>query len=367
MIAVYHLFGIIAQVPGERIEAIEKLFWGVCGTLIGAAILGLWKWVAKMRSDQIRLTAKISQPGDLEIMQKIGCACMIVTIKSEGARVAKIKGAVVALEGVDLMPQFEKAFGASFNYVPSEVGPPPALVIDLVPLSTPEANGGFILERDDVIRFAMPIRVPILHLFPKAPSQNVWVAVQFFDETEKVIVRGLQVQNVIADLIEGWGKQAQTLNVDLTFNLRSSSRVMPGNPELMGKTNPNPLIFLPEETPEAVRKQFEARRKTISIGFPVYSLVAKEGSKAVMVHSPQGLLLPILTTKEIAEEYRTDSGMDLAIKELTTLQALKEFVENPPTDSEGKPPEYKIVLDTMFAGERAAGAIACNEFLATME
>lgn len=363
----YSLTLIIAASASKSMEEFQNQLWGIGGAVVTAAILGGWSWFSSWRNDRVRLSVKLTQPGDLEVMEQIGCASMIVAVKSESTRVAKIKGAIVALQGVDLIPQFEKGFGASFNYVPVPGGPPPVLAIDLVPLSKPNSSDGFILERDDVARFAMPIQVPILHLFPKAPSQDVWIAVQYFDESEETVLRGLPIQNTIADLIAMWGDKIQTLKAPLIFNLRSTSKVLPGNPELMGKTNPNAVVFFPDDTPPDVRRQLEAKQHIISIGFPVYALMASDGSKTVMVQSPDGLLLPILTSKEIAEEYKRDSGLDVELKELPTLDELRKFVENPPTDSGGKLPPYKILLDSIESGTRKAGAIDRDGFLATMK
>lgn len=157
-------------------EESEIYLWGivavVAGSVITAAIIGTWNWASKKLDDKVRLSADVSMPGDWQVMQFIGCACMIVTVKCKGRRTAKISGALLAIEGIDLIPQFEKAFGAQFGYVPVDAGPPPALIIDLVPLRKPNCSDGFILERDDAIRFAMPIQVPILHKFPTAPLRG---------------------------------------------------------------------------------------------------------------------------------------------------------------------------------------------------
>lgn len=334
--------------------------------MLSAIVIGTWNWLAAKRDDAVRLKATISQPGDLEIMKRIGCACMIVTIKSDGKRIAKISGATVALEGIDLIPQFEKAFGDDFGYVPVDVGRPPAFAIDLVPLRKTDCSEGFILERDDVVRFAMPIRVPILDRFPKAPSQNVQIAVKFFDGAEQVVLRGMAIQNVIADLIEDWGKKAQTLNVNLTFGLRGNSRIRPANnAELMGKLNPNPLIFFPDDTPQDVKDRLEGKAGTTAMRMPVYSLVRADDSKAVMLTTSDGLLLPIFSTLQIATTVKGQATIQVNIIELRTSDDLWAFVQNPP----GRPtdgPEFNVLLDSVDPHYRKQGLVMRSEFLGSL-
>ena len=92
----------------------------------------------------------------LDVHQKIGCDCVILTVKNKGQRVAKISKAILGIDSVNLIPKFEEAFGASFGYVPVEGSPPPYATIDLIPMKEPDCSDGFILERDDVVRFAIP-------------------------------------------------------------------------------------------------------------------------------------------------------------------------------------------------------------------
>src|SRR5687767_3563671 len=99
-------------------EALTNTAWALVGSLITAAILGLWNWFYNRRNDSVHLTATIAQPGDYDVMQRVGCASEIITIKCVCNRIAKIAGAVIALEGVDLIPDLEKGFGASLGFVP---------------------------------------------------------------------------------------------------------------------------------------------------------------------------------------------------------------------------------------------------------
>jgi hypothetical protein len=339
---------------------------GVAIAVTSAAILGAWNWFVAKREDTVRLSAEVSQPGEMQDIQYIGCACMIVTITCRSKRPAKIKSALIALEGVDLIPQFEKGFGASFGYVPVNVGVPPALTINLVPLKKSTTDAGFHLERDDAVRFALPIQVPVLDQFPKAPSQNVWIAVTHLDGREEVLLRGSQIQNTISDLIAVWKDQRQTLNVTLEIGLRATSAVLPGAPELMGKTNPFPVTFAESDSAEAGTQQpAAASGGTARVRLPVYTLVSSDKSTAVMLETLDGPLLPLFSTAQIADEVRGQCRENVSVRELATAEAVRSYVEHPPMKPGVLPPHFNILFDSVDPNNRKPGLVTRDCILAT--
>ena len=350
-------------------NALQNTAWAVLGGLITAAVIGLWKFIYDKMNDRVRLTAELSQPGDFEVMQHIGCACMIVTIKCVGRRVAKIGGAILALEGVDLTPALEKGFGASFGYIPAKGGPEPVLVIELVPLKAPTCSDGFILERDDVFNFALPIQTPVLHLFPTAPSQKVWIAVQYFDKSEEVILRGLQIQQTIDGLISVWAGEVQRLNVTLKFEMRVASAVPPTNtPKLIGQTNPTPVQYFPDDITTQREEATRPKQGKLRIQFPMYTLASPDGLTVALLTTKGGVMMPICTDREFAEELRiTGTGtQELTVKELPTMVALHSWIENPPTQSGNSPPPFEIFFDSLDPIQRMMGLVRKDSLLAVL-
>ena len=338
----------------------------VAVAVISASIIGAWKWTVSSYEDSVKLKADLSMPGDLEIMGYIGCACIVVAVKCTGKRQAKISGAVLALENVDFVPLFEQAFGASFGIVQAKAGPPPAYTIELVPLKERTVAEGFILERDDVVRFALPIRVFAIDKFPDAPSQDVWIAVRFFDNNERILLRGLRIQHMIADLIASWGDKRQTLNVDLEFGLRHSSAVLPDTSHLVGKTNPNPLR-MPAPTDEQQSSAEAIGTGSIRVVLPLYSLVSPDHRTTVISETELGLLIPLFSSIEIAQEHMRASAIPVAIREFATLDQLHGFLARPPGSVFGPLPNLRILYDSVDRHRRQVGLLDHGHFVNTLK
>ncbi|MGB2998821.1 MAG: hypothetical protein WBC59_09335, partial [Phycisphaerae bacterium] len=186
-----------------------KIFWGAVGALVVAVIIaiiyGVSKLISTRRSERIVLSASLSITGDINIINAIGCAGLLLAVVCKSKRPAKIKDAYVSVKGRDLLAAFQKGFGSSFGLVPVPEAPPPRMLVYLVPISRPSVPEGFVLQRDDVCRFVLPIQVPGLPKFVTAKPEDVAVEVTFFDSSKQVLLRGKEVQEPIRGLIQTWG------------------------------------------------------------------------------------------------------------------------------------------------------------------
>lgn len=104
---------------------------------------------------------------------------------------------------------------------------------------------------------------------------------------------------------------------------------------------------------------------TSSFKFPVFSLLRADDSKSAMLPTKDGLLLPILSNLEIAEEVKRQTKVEVNLIELPGPADLRSFVENPP----GMPddvPEFNILFDSVDPNERKIGLVKREDLLASL-
>ncbi len=227
---------------------VKKLIWGAIGSLlvvlIGAAISWLIKWLVRKLSDRISLKGNLKISADINILNAIGCAGLILTITCKSKRPAKIKESYISLVvGSEIVESFEKGFNFSFGQDSSLDLPAPKLIVKLIPISKPSNEDGYVLERDDICRFILPIQLPCLHIFTKAPSEDVSICVKYINDDETILMKGLEVQETIHDLINVHGNLPMNIKVPLSIKLLTSTTTLPDSSGIIGKINPNPIEF----------------------------------------------------------------------------------------------------------------------------
>jgi len=226
----------------------EKVLWGAIGALlvalVGAAIIGVIKLLAGKRLDRILLTGHLNVSAGIDILSTIGCAGLILTITCKSKRPAKIKEAYISLiVGPNIIESFEKGFNFPFGQGSNPDLPAAKCIVKLIPISEPSNKDGYVLERDDVCRFILPIQIPILPEFAKAPSEDVSICVKYINDDEIIVMKGLEVQEAIRGLIDMHGNLPMNLKIPLSIALTVSTKTPPDSSSLVGKTNPNPIEF----------------------------------------------------------------------------------------------------------------------------
>lgn len=201
--------------------------------------------------ESVQLEGKLDTASDLEIMNAIGCPGMRLTVICRSSRPAKIQTAHLLIDDVDVMGGFQQGFGGGFGFTPLE-GSTQTMDVTLIPLSRPNAQEGYVLNRDDVARFFYPLPMPPTTLALRAKPENLSIVVEFFDDTEQVILSGQPIKDVLESVFHVYQKRHGHLNVPIQISVRVKSTTPPG-PELadlIGKVNSNyvPIARRTDET-----------------------------------------------------------------------------------------------------------------------
>jgi hypothetical protein len=201
--------------------------------------------------ESVRLEGKLDMASDLEIIKAIGCPGMRLTVICRSSRPAKIQSAHLLIDDVDVMEGFQQGFGGNFGYTPLE-GSTQTMDVTLIPLSRPNSQEGYVLNRDDVARFFYPLPMPSTTLTLRAKPENLSIVVKFFDDTEQVLLTGQPIQDVLESVFHVFQKRHGQLSVPIRIAVHVKSTTPPG-PEmadLIGKVNPNYVpIAKPTEEP----------------------------------------------------------------------------------------------------------------------
>lgn len=216
----------------------EKIIWGVVASLILGCVWALPKWWRRRSDDSLKLTAKLAQSNSLELLDDVGCACLVVTVANRGRRTAKIANVQLVAMGVDAMTEIQKGFDQDFGHTPAPDGPPPEFRISLPPLSKLSQGGGWHLERDDVCKFIIPILAPGVSMMPSLPTEDVQIVVEYLTGEREVLMRGVSVTSQIEVVIASWSNRLheQACKIRLQYEYKTTSTT-PGTADAVGHVN----------------------------------------------------------------------------------------------------------------------------------
>lgn len=227
----------------------DKILVAAGLAIVGGAVLGILKWsasrVVKHVDDQPRIEARLSCASDINIINRIGCPCVVVRLVGVSERPTRITAVEVSLE-VDkaFVAALEPAFGVPFTQGISEGLPPPRFRVDLVPVIA-SADSVVIIGRDDIAEFLLPVPFTPFEHFLRAPSQAVEVAIRAVDGQRRVLLRGLEIQEMIRFVADMQGGQLRAPHVTLTMGITISSKSPAPHLAIVGKTNSGPIEFPP--------------------------------------------------------------------------------------------------------------------------
>jgi len=241
----------------------QSAIWGGVITIIvgvvTAAIIAAPSLIRQFWDESIAIGCKVSQASDVALINAIGCAGLRFTFIGKSKRAAKVKGAKLCLRGHGFLERFQEGFATDFGHIPVAGMTEEVFFVELIPISKPTNADGWVLDRDDVCDFILPIRVAGLPLFVEAPSEHVSVKAILLDDTELVVSQGLNVQSQISALIEVWGKAEQTLKVPFRVGIETASKRLPDVARLVGTTNPQAIaMWKPVEDGQRTEEQEQA-------------------------------------------------------------------------------------------------------------
>lgn len=212
----------------------------VSGGQVAHTINNLYPPHTEPETVQIEGTSTISAGGDL--LQSVGCPCLILSVVCRSKRPAKIRGAKLSLIDQGIIAALEAGFDESMDYTPLP-GSDEELTIHLFAMQEPNAYAGFVLQQDDSARFLLPILAAPIGLFLIRPADASSIKVEFFDESEQVVIDGNVLRGQLEDLVSVAKKMpCEAKFPTVKMNVKVESTTMP-SPGPVGKLNPNPIHF----------------------------------------------------------------------------------------------------------------------------
>ncbi|MDX1946325.1 MAG: hypothetical protein SFU86_13070 [Pirellulaceae bacterium] len=193
--------------------------------------------------DRVLLEGKVGPLGDLKTINRFGTPGVQLTVVNRGTRPAKIARAQFCVEGKGFLAAFEKGFGHKLNH-----DPPPGHEIEILhatlyPRAKKHCPDGFVLQRDDVLRFFLPFG-PYIGPALKAKQDAVYFRIVFFDGSREILVRGKEAKDIVRDSVkayEGWPHNPRRTGV---IGVEVISKVPPKfDFDALGKRNPNAVWF----------------------------------------------------------------------------------------------------------------------------
>jgi len=225
---------------------IEKILLGAVLTLVVSALLFVARRLYVRFSDRVVVEARLSIGGDNAEIEKFGCPGLVLTLKCRSHRPAKVAGASLCFRGKGFMKAFQAGFDSDLGLPGGPAsGSPETMKIGLQDMATRDRDEGYVLERDDVCNFYLPmIGVPqdlYLRLIA-APSEDITVRMGDFGGEEKTVLSGFYIQDSLRGLLDMYADNVYEYrsHTKMQIELQVDSKVpLSGVGGLAGTTNPH--------------------------------------------------------------------------------------------------------------------------------
>jgi len=188
--------------------------------------------------------------------KRFNCPVLKLKIVCGSKRPAKIRTAVLSLRDHGIMAAIEKGFGEALEHNPVP-DMEEELKFDMFSTIAPTSPNGFVLEQDDVVEFELPAFGICLGLFTIRAAEKMSLKVQYFDESEQIVVEGKLLKSQLEGLLEiAKSKNWQPILPVITFDVTAFS-LTPPSPNADNIINPNPVHF---GTPLGMPSEVETRK-----------------------------------------------------------------------------------------------------------
>lgn len=194
--------------------------------------------------EQVSVKGSLSVGGTLKLIERIGCPGLELRVICQSRRQAKISKAYLCAEGRGFIAALEAGYGASFDHNPPDGLETETLMQELIPLSPPDSAEGYVLNRDDVRRFFLPMCIPNVGVFLTLPPNQISIRVEFFDQSESTLLVGAEVQGTLKSVLEAHSDREYELKVCPPMSVRCASKTLGRIGRLVGTTNPNHVSFV---------------------------------------------------------------------------------------------------------------------------
>lgn len=222
--------------------------------------------IDRWRDDRLVLACDCSMTTHLGLQNAAGCPCVLFTLANKGKRIAKIKSFIIALRGEGFLALFQQGFSQPFGYTPHPSDKEEELQVSCPALDKPNHEHGWVLQRDDVVRFFYPVRCPPSMPFATGMSDKLVARTITFAGDEIDVVDGEQIQGILRPALD----LCISNNLVSHVRMNISIKVISSTPPALGPVgqvnqsfipmpdfDPNPSDFAKEAddgTDDSVRK-----------------------------------------------------------------------------------------------------------------
>lgn len=236
---------------------------------------------ARKMSDQeeVSLSAHLSIASDVEVLRKIGCPYLKLTLVCTSKRPAKISRTELRIRGSKYITLFQNGFGTDFGHTPLQ-GPlsdSDSLCVHFVPVSWPNVPAALTIQRDEACTFILPgLGFPI-PLFTEAVPADISVVVTFLDGRTQTVLCGNDVQTQISGLLEVFKAKPFTMNPKFRtgMTLHGWSKTAPDF-SAVGMWNRKP-VTLWQSGPMAANPPWRSGSMDVFADFPELAAIGLEG------------------------------------------------------------------------------------------
>lgn len=153
--------------------------------------------------EPVLLDVHLSINQGLNVLQRIGCPCLELSVVCRSKRAARVSEARIHVRGPHVLAAVQQAFGTNFGYGTGEVQllDEPDFYMGFLPASRPDTPHGFVIEQGDVRKFILPAAKGELLSFAEAPPEDVFLTIEHLDGRRETLLRGVEVQRDIPALM----------------------------------------------------------------------------------------------------------------------------------------------------------------------
>jgi hypothetical protein len=210
----------------------------------GTIIAKVLDFAEKCYDEQLRLNAALRVKCEIQTIGAVGCPGLEVVLCNKGNRTAKIASCKACVQGSGFVAKFDAGFENKLGHSTPEDPDFQKEIYRLpaFPLDKKNSEHGWVLDRDDIARFFLPIFEPLAVPIATHNPDTIWLSAWTLDDQEIRLVDGDTLQKHVQPVLDYARNNKLSFHESVPIEIEAFSEKFPSF-GAQGTTNTQAIQF----------------------------------------------------------------------------------------------------------------------------